>query len=308
MLRTLIFLLLAAQIACAQVAGPTPVPPAQAANYTYVWGDAWTHYDVTPGHDPGHNWYDTGVYFVSPCGTKAQIDPVAGGYSATLTQGQVDTYGNACTDVHISTYNTSATPSLRSGHAWQYGYFEAKIKWTPVTGCWPSFYLEAADAYQLLNAPYGVYPEIDVYEWQSNDPARLFETVHVWQAGPNGGNGKFIASNGFQPPLTTDFSQYHTYGLLWTSTGVSFYLDNVLLNTTNNNGVVDVRPYPYDLIYTGLPPVPSAIHLTVGAGCNFGNYTYPQTTCPNQANVVSQQVAWVHVFQQHVLPPASKIQ
>ncbi len=294
--------------AVAQVAGPTPVAPAQVAGYAYVWGDDWTHYDVTQGHDPGHNWYDTGVYFVNPCGTKNQIDPVLGGYSATLTQGQVDAYTQPCTDVHISSYNTSATDSALTGHAWQYGYFEAKIKFTPVTGAWPSFYLEAANAYDLINSPFGKYPEIDVFEWQSNDPLKLFESLHVWQSDANGMHGAFIASQQFQPPLTTDFSQYHTYGLLWTPTGISYYLDNVLMNSTTNNGIQDTRAYPYSAIYTGFPAVPLAIHLTVGAGCNFGNYTFPQTTCPGQANVVSQQVAWVHVFQRPTLAPASTIQ
>lgn len=271
-------------------AAQVPAPPHQAAGYIYAWGDNFAPLDVTTTHDSGHKWYNPGIYFSASAGTITQIDPTAGGVHLQWNAGQLDSNKNVSTDSHISSYDTQSL----TGHAWLYGYFEASIKFSTVAGAWPSFYLEAADSKALINSPNGMYPEIDVFEWQSNEPAKLFQSIHVWQSDANGKNGKFIATEQLQPAMpNTNYSQYHTYGLLWTSTSISYYFDNVLVGTRS------VLTWPYAKVYTGSPVVPVFINLAVGPGCNFSN------TCAHQSPTTDEYVQWVHVFQQPVLSPAT---
>ena len=113
--------------------------------------------------------------------------------------------------------NTATTFS--SGKAFQYGYFEARIKWTKGDGAWPAFWLISKAWATNQSQPSG---EIDVMEGQGSEPMVFYGTVHSDSAhSSDQQNG-----NNYQPLGIDLTAGYHTYGVLWTSTTVSWYVDD----------------------------------------------------------------------------------
>lgn len=90
----------------------------------------------------------------------------------------------------------------------QYGYFEARMAFPQVRGCWPAFW--------LLGPPHtaDAGDEIDVVEWVGSNPKRLFFHVHR--------NKK--AEGGWQDGYDT--SRPHAYGALWTPEEIVWYVDD----------------------------------------------------------------------------------
>ena len=105
---------------------------------------------------------------------------------------------------------------------YNYGYYETRLKLTPVAGGVVSFF--------LVEAPnYGPH-EIDI-EFLMNEP---------WLTNPNagqvhytlhsaGGSPTYVANLGFNPTLG-----FHTYGILWTAGTIQWYVDGVLSYTLND--------------------------------------------------------------------------
>jgi beta-glucanase (GH16 family)/Ca2+-binding RTX toxin-like protein len=117
----------------------------------------------------------------------------------------------------IASQDTSAA----FGHSWssgmintmgsfeqQYGYFEARIQVPNATGTWPAFW--------MVPAPYQPNEEADIMEGIGLKPD--MDSRRAW-----GANGTSLYDDG----LKLDPSGWHTYGMLWTKTGVSFYMDGV---------------------------------------------------------------------------------
>jgi beta-glucanase (GH16 family) len=125
------------------------------------------------------------------------------------------------------------------------------------------------------------YPEIDILEWQSNNP--VFEgTLHCWHLGSDAGNNNSTDTYAF--PSGTDLTAYNTYGVLWTPTSVSWYVNNVLMETFSTTSA------PFSTTFGGSKSL--SFILSDQAGCNN---TYPCT--PTQISPLDMQVQWVHVFQ-----------
>jgi beta-glucanase (GH16 family) len=151
------------------------------------------------------------------------------------------------------------------------------MAFNPVAGSWPGIGM-----YSIMDGPGNdtnnqMYPELDIFEWQSNNPTVFSGTIHVWK------NSAMIASAGVTPTPSVDYSQFHTYGVLWTPTTVTWYLDNVSM------GSVSITSSPYNEVYNGQQP----LFLVLGqqAGCRW---VY---TCAGQVSPLDMQVQWVHVYQ-----------
>jgi beta-glucanase (GH16 family) len=115
------------------------------------------------------------------------------------------------------------------------------MKWDVVKGAWPAFWLipvEDATGRVTYN---GVKEsgEIDVFEGLGGDPHDFYGTIHDWV------NLKDNASrpNRFRLHEDVDFSDYHTYGLLWTPGTVTWYLDNRPLHSEPTPIVFDRQTY-----------------------------------------------------------------
>jgi beta-glucanase (GH16 family) len=113
------------------------------------------------------------------------------------------------------------TSGMISGHdsfSQAYGYFEARMKIPSGHGLWPAFW--------LLPVPENWPPEIDVMENLGKDPRRIYMYYHYsahypYPGEPEGGS---VGSSYYGPDYSTAF---HTYGVEWTPTAITWYIDGV---------------------------------------------------------------------------------
>jgi beta-glucanase (GH16 family) len=150
-------------------------------------------------------WYVNANY----AGTSAVTPWTVSGGQLTLTaapasstiSSQIDGY--KYTSGELNTY-----PSF----AQTYGYFEMRAQLPNVAGAWPAFWLMPTDG----SWP----PELDVMETLTQDPNGTWTTAH------SGATGEHTMSQGLAfIPNTAD--GFHTYGVLWTKTDLSWYVDGV---------------------------------------------------------------------------------
>ena len=125
--------------------------------------------------------------------------------------------------------------------AWRYGYFEARMKWDVTTGAWPAFWLTPVETALGLDFYNGVQEqgEFDIFEGQGDEPHTFFGTIHDWKNGVGTAN----SNNTWPLGQSVDFSQYHTYGMLWTPGQVTWYFDNQPLMSAPTPAVVDQQHY-----------------------------------------------------------------
>jgi beta-glucanase (GH16 family) len=240
------------------------VPP-QAAGYNLVWEDTFSALNLCTTSVAGCNWYNSGLWYANTAGTVT--DPYGTYVNVQWATGQSNR----------STTITTASMNQLYYRRWTFGYFEFRMAFNPVAGSWPGIGM-----YSIMDGPGNdtnnqMYPELDIFEWQSNNPTVFSGTIHVWK------NSAMIASAGVTPTPSVDYSQFHTYGVLWTPTTVTWYLDNVSM------GSVSITSSPYNEVYNGQQP----LFLVLGqqAGCRW---VY---TCAGQVSPLDMQVQWVHVYQ-----------
>lgn len=105
---------------------------------------------------------------------------------------------------------TSGLLTQRGRFAQQYGYFEARMRWTAGNGIWPGFWLLRQDSHWP--------PEIDIMEAVGKQPGQVFSSTHSSTA----------PRDTTQPvKLTGSPQDFHTYGALWLPDRIDFYVDGV---------------------------------------------------------------------------------
>ena len=113
------------------------------------------------------------------------------------------------------TYTSGALTTQKS-FSQLYGYFEMRAELPSGAGMWPAFW--------LLPANGSWPPELDAMEVLGGSTDTLYTTLHSATLTSTAGH-----SLGFST-LTTDLSVgFHTYGVLWTATDLSWYLDGQLV-------------------------------------------------------------------------------
>jgi len=139
-------------------------------------------------------------------------------------------------DITVTT-EAGASPAI-----FKQGYFEARMRWTGGNGAWPAFWLASYRHATTTNGP-GTNPycaanglpaaecwnaELDIFEGQGSEPDIYYGTLHRNTDGRDGGPADEVNPNARQvvSDLTTDF---HTYGVLWTASSVTWYLDGQAL-------------------------------------------------------------------------------
>jgi Ca2+-binding RTX toxin-like protein len=104
---------------------------------------------------------------------------------------------------------TSGLLTTQSSFAQTYGYYEIKARLPSGQGAWPAFWLLPVSGLSP--------PEIDVLEANAANPNTIFETVHDL----NLPTAKSSIAN-YLAGATTGF---HTYGLMWDPTHITWYID-----------------------------------------------------------------------------------
>ena len=184
-------------------------PPPQAAGYTLTFDDEFDGSSI-----------DTSKWIVGW--------PWGGGMNDTYSadQGLPSNVivSNGSLDLQVTKDKTPSGAAYGSAvisglYFQQYGYWEASVKFTAgkAHGLWPAFWLVAQDG----SWP----PEIDIMEWYGVAPTIDEMTVHY---------GSANNSVGYQYNLPNLTSGYHILGMLWTSTSITWYVDNIQIFTTTS--------------------------------------------------------------------------
>jgi hypothetical protein len=245
----------------------TIVPP-QAAGYSLAWEDTFSTLNMCTTNVGSCNWYYPGLWNFGSFGVVSNPS---------------DAYVNL-NWVSSQTYSTNISTCSVNGvycHAWTYGYFEISMAFNPAKGNWPALWLMPVK-YNLDSVHTG--PELDVFEWQSQNPPAGYSTIHSWSNGADTGDAP--AMNSWSLPPGTDLSKFNTYGALWTPTAVYIYFNNLLVETISTTSA------PFNTQFAGQYPM--FIVLSETGGCNW---TLDQThVCSGQTSPLDMQVQWVHVY------------
>jgi len=206
--------------------------PKNVQNYRLSFEDNFDRLDISSDGKAGHTWYN-GIWF------RSELPPL-----------EVFQVHDSTLSIHWKKGQKVADSSITTmprgkgeAKAWRYGYFEARMKWTPVKGAWPAFWLVPVQDAQRTNIYGGVREtgELDVFEGQGEEDRIFFATIHDWV------NDHDVSSNGsnnrFKIPDCAQFSDYHTYGLLWEPGNVTWYFDNVPIHSETTKAIFDKQDF-----------------------------------------------------------------
>lgn len=118
---------------------------------------------------------------------------------------------------------------------WQYGYFEASIKMPAGKGTWPAFW--------MMPVNYTSWPadgEIDIMEYVGKDPHMIYSTIHC-----NKYNNTGTSIESGNVTVSTAETEFHKYSLEWTSTYMTFMVDDNTILTYRNDGT-GTDAWPFD--------------------------------------------------------------
>jgi beta-glucanase (GH16 family) len=234
---------------------------AVAAGYTnLVWNPTFSPLNICTGNTSGCDLYNPGAV---GSGDQGVITNPTGYLNLNWQSGQGGNY----------TVVSSISANKAYYKAFTYGYYEISMAFDPDTGNWPALWFQGVAG--VGTSPY-TGPELDMLEWQSNTPNTYYGTIHSWVSGVS-------TQQGITPTVSVTWSSYNTYGVLWTPTAISWYLNNTLL------GTVLTTTSPYNTIFAGQQQL--FLIASVTAGCNF---SYP---CAGQVSPTNMQIQSIHVFQ-----------
>ncbi|MGE5538662.1 MAG: family 16 glycosylhydrolase [Gemmatimonas sp.] len=155
--------------------------------------------------------------------TDFYLDPSVGGLGETpykIVNGALDIHAQPTTPelkaAGVTQTFTTGQIDTHNSFSQEYGYFEMRAQISNAYGTNNAFWL------MPMSGPWP--PEIDVTEVLGRDPKTDFMTNHTDSSHPTSYGGTATG---------VDLSQgYHTYGLMWTPTTLTFYLDGVAEYTT----------------------------------------------------------------------------
>jgi hypothetical protein len=209
---------------------PTEPPPIAGQSYHEVFRDDFQTLNRSIWDD--HIWYDT-----PPKPSWTGFQTAQDGILHLRTSKNFYWGSGASDNWPINTITT-----LSSGRTFTLGYFEARMKWTAARGAWPGFWLlsyrhATNPAWPNLNpycAAHGLLAalcwsaELDVFEGQGTEPQVFYGTSHR-NSSEDYGVGDSQNGNNYTPVEPDLSAAFHTYGMLWTSSQISWYLDGHLL-------------------------------------------------------------------------------
>jgi hypothetical protein len=242
-----------------------PAPPPQASGYHLVFSTDFNPLNLSPNSLGSYTWYNPGMWWEAPA-------PYKNIFLLNSMLNLVWTRGQPTADTSISTAAQDGSHYL----GWHYGYFEVRMRWDTVNGAWPAIWMIPI---QNITNPGGEEGELDIFEGQGNTPDVFYGTIHDWKDNQDVANNN--CCNAYQLPATVDLSQFHTYGVLWTSGHITWYFDNQPLNSIATYPIFDDLQQKYYLI----------LGSQEGA-----NWTYGDTSGVS-ASRIWMQVDWVHVWQ-----------
>jgi hypothetical protein len=265
--------------------GTSMAPPTPAASAGFITlsfcddFDSLSTIDTASTGRPGFNWY-TNLSKWSAHSTQPSAYSIAGSVLSLTSTGWTSNYGLSTRD-----------PLTGNGHAWIYGYFEARISFDPTLGTnsqgWPSVWLFSA-AHAQSGDP-TIWPELDIFEANTGGHAPYsgdyYGTLHQWQ---DNSIIHYQNSNNRQP-THIDWTRWHTVAVLWTQGQVTWYLDGTAMMTQRYSATAP--PSPLAMTRSGVTPTPPGV------------FDILDTQAPGMELILGSspgwpiQVDWVRVWQ-----------
>ena len=213
-----------------KVSAVAPQPPSQAADYSLVFFDDFTNLNLSPDGSGQYTWFKDLWWETAP----SQFTASAASSVLNLTWDKGQTLPE-------TTITSCSADGLRC-RAFRYGYFEARMKWDVTTGAWPAFWMIPVEGIWGSSET----GELDVFDGQG-DPAdahTYFGTIHDWLT-TNGTTVDIASNNGQNAYVVSgvDFSQWHTYGVLWIPGRVTWYFDDKPILTSVTYPIFDEQEY-----------------------------------------------------------------
>ena len=147
---------------------------------------------------------------------------------------------------------------MNTQRAWQYGWFEARIKVSDVRGTWPAFW--------MMPKNYTTWPgdgEIDIMEYaiSTQGKDKSSSSIHC-----NAYNWPNNTQKTHVQPVTNAASEFHVYALEWTASEMKFYVDGKQHLVFKNEGKGH-DSWPFD--------APFYLKFNMAWGGNMGGATDP---------------------------------
>jgi hypothetical protein len=207
-----------------------PQPPPQVPSYSLVFYDDFTNLDLSPDGSGQYSWYK-GLWW----------EAVPSSFSASVASSVLDLTWSSGQSPPETTLSSCSADGLHC-RAFRYGYFEARMKWDVSTGAWPAFWMIPVQAtWDATEAG-----ELDIFEGQGDaaNAHTFFGTIHDWVT-TNGTAVDVANSNAHNYYVVpgVDFSQWHTYGVLWIPGRVTWYLDDKPILSVPTYPIFDLQDY-----------------------------------------------------------------
>lgn len=144
---------------------------------------------------------------------------------------------------------TSARINMKRKHDIMYGKLEVEARLPKGVGAWPAIWLRTSDTPYTDGATEAQRSErnfhikngeIDIAEAQGAREGLVFSTVHTRESKDAGGN-----PHGVQLQVPDMYDSFHTYGVEWTETRITFTLDGQPYHTIEKQSD-DTDSWPFN--------------------------------------------------------------
>ncbi len=244
---------------------PTPSSTVP-AGYHLTFDDEFTTLNLSDQSGTGAKWY---THTVQCClyDTSAPATPTyMAGATAPAGQNPYSLASGGGLDIRLQKTNGSwysgvlaTVDSNGQGFAQQYGYFEMKAKFPEGLGTWPAFWLLNQAALTAHASP----GEIDIVESYMQFPTYINTTLHDWTPP--------ATAPGYKQAAVANLSSgFHTIGMLWTATTMTFYCDGAALYSLPTPPIMNQPYYPI-------------VDLGLGGG-------WPTAQTPQQSDMIVQYI------------------
>lgn len=187
--------------------------------YKLTFDDEFNTFSVSPT-GVGTDWASirsgsqTSAYVDGGFGASAFVDPASGINPFSLANGALTiTERNVGYDpASVYGQNSWASGLIQSSATFSqtYGYFEMRAELPADVGAWPAFWMLRED---------GTHPpEFDVVETYGPDATGVSSSVHTMETGS-------YQTHQIWSSQVDHSAGYHTYGMMWTATTITFYFD-----------------------------------------------------------------------------------
>lgn len=176
-------------------------------------------------------------------------DPVSG--SVSVHDGMVSLYNRRSDGFPDSVDIQTGTewfegPGGVPLHSYQYGYFEARMRYTDAKGAWPAFWLSSV-AHMTANWPNCPEPdlnyELDIFEGQGDEPFGYHGTQHSNTGDVCGIPDQQDSSPYDQVMPSRVAGNWHKFAAKWTATSVTYYFDDQVVDTQSVPNSADQQMY-----------------------------------------------------------------